>query len=342
MIYRRSKHDGTSPERNEFPNDEYSAVGRFSSIKFARIAYLWNRVGESWDNFFHSHTGENGCYLAGILRIAFSMLMFLFFGMLALDYELLFVPGDNPLIPVELGRDTIDQDTWSIFPYLPETGFCYWTVYGIIMIQTVLLGLGVLPRLQMTSVFFWIVMIRHIDNIIWNAEDTVIRIVTFLMIFWPLDRVTIYDKFGRTPNTTTKSWPMWPFRLVQIEMCLIFLSTVTSKFQGDDWTDGTALWYVVHQKDTYGLFLNPDCIFGYHGPLKVLTYATLALESIAPIMIWYSRRSCLVSLFLVVGFHLSLDLTMNLNAFHWIMLIGWMSFLVQPVKEETSTEKKKV
>jgi len=298
------------------------------------LLILLSRVLSSWEIFFHTRTDEYGCYLAGILRIAFSILLFLVFGILALDYELFFVPG-NPMIPVKLGRQTIDQDTWSMFPYLPETAFCYWTVYGIFMIQIILLGLGVLPRFQIACVFFWIVMIRHIDNIIWDAEDNVMRVIAFFMIFWPLDRVTIWDKFGRTSFTTTKSWPMWPFRLVQIEMCLIYLSTVISKFQGEEWTGGIALWYVVHLKDTYGMWLNPNWIFGYHGPLKVLTYATLVLESTTPIMMWISRRTRLVGLFLVTGFHLSLDLTMNLNAFHWIMIIGWMSFLVQPASNST-------
>jgi hypothetical protein len=189
-------------------------------------------------------------------------------------------------------------------------------------------------------------MVRHQDNVLWNAEDNVIRLVAFFMIFWPLDRVTIWDAMSSNEHQTsatkrTTSWPMWPFRLVQIEMCLIYFSTVSSKFQGEEWMTGIALWYVVHLDDLYGLFLNPSWVFGYHTPLKALTYATLVLESTTPLLMWYSRPTRLFGLFLVTGFHLSLDLSMNLNFFHWIMIVGWMSFLVQPesLTSSTTTDK---
>jgi hypothetical protein len=288
-------------------------------------------TGEVWDDFFHSRTDEYGCRVAGMLRIAFAVLLFCFFALLALDYELFFVPSSIVLVPVREGRGTIDPDTWTIFSHLPQTAVVYWTVYGIVVAQTILLGLGVLPRFQVASIFWWICMIRHHDNILWNAEDNVIRLVAFFMIFWPLDHVTIWDAMGNiSTKRKTTSWPMWPFRLVQIEMCLIYLSTVASKFQGEEWTSGIALWYVVHLNDLYGMLFNPSWLFGYHTPLKVLTYATLVLESTTPLLMWYSRPTRLFGLFLVTGFHLSLDLSMNLNFFHWIMIIGWMSFLVQP------------
>jgi hypothetical protein len=111
------------------------------------------------------------------------------------------------------------------------------------------------------------------------------------------------------------------------------------KFAGSDWRDGTAMYYVVHMEDHFGKLFHPDLLFGYMGALQFLTYKTLVLETLAPLLLWFdrTRNATLVSLFL---FHLGIDLSMNLEMFHWIMIVGWLSFLAQPfVWEDNSKEE---
>jgi hypothetical protein len=104
------------------------------------------------------------------------------------------------------------------------------------------------------------------------------------------------------------------------------------KFSGKDWLDGTAMYYVVHIDDHFGKLFSPDLLFGYMGSLKFLTYKTLLLETLAPITLWFdrTRNATLIVLFL---FHLGIDISMNLEMFHWIMIVGWLSFLAQPLLE---------
>lgn len=121
----------------------------------------------------------------------------------------------------------------------------------------------------------------------------------------------------------------WPFRLVQIQMCLIYFSTGGLKWGGKPWVDGYALYQVVHNDSLYGCWVNPDWMFGYTAPLKLLTHATMWQElGIIPLL-WFPQTRK-VAIFVVIMFHLSLDLTMSLNCFHWVMIIGWCSFLIQP------------
>ena len=56
------------------------------------------------------------------------------------------------------------------------------------------------------------------------------------------------------------------------------------------------------------------------------TWSVIAVELAVPIFIWFreTRRLCLAGLLL---FHLANEWTMNLFFFHWIMLVGWISFL---------------
>jgi hypothetical protein len=118
---------------------------------------------------------------------------------------------------------------------------------------------------------------------------------------------------------------------MQLEMCLIFFSTAGLKLSGKHWTEGNALHFVVQLDDLYGKFFNPDWLFGYNNSLKFLTYSTIVLEVLAPVLLWFERTR-IPTLVMVSLFHVGIDLSMNLNCFHWIMIVGWLSFSIQPSK----------
>jgi hypothetical protein len=70
----------------------------------------------------------------------------------------------------------------------------------------------------------------------------------------------------------------------------------------------------------------PRFLFEWMPLVRLYTWGTLVVEIGTPftLMIRELRRPTLVVLFL---FHLSLDLSMNLLVFHYVMLLGWSSFL---------------
>ncbi|CAB9516127.1 Vitamin K-dependent gamma-carboxylase [Seminavis robusta] len=290
-------------------------------------------TGQLWENFFHSRTGEAGCQWAGIIRIAYSIAALGNVILTGLDFKDFFLPSTSR-IPLKEGRLTIDQDTWSIFEFLPQTDTVYWVAYWLLFSHVVLLGLGIAPRFQAVFVFFWTCMFRHHNNIIWDDEDTIFKQLAFYLIFFPLDRYTVWTFFKRESKKEEEaSWPMWPFRLMQIQMCLVYLSTGLLKWKGNEWIDGSALWYVVHLDELYGNLFNPHWMFGYYSVLKFLTWQTLVSEVACPILVWFDRTRSF-ALIMIFLFHLGLDLSMNLNFFHWIMSVGWLSFYVQPEKSE--------
>ena len=52
----------------------------------------------------------------------------------------------------------------------------------------------------------------------------------------------------------------------------------------------------------------------------------LALEWILPVALWV-KRSRKIAVAVAIAFHLAIDWTMNLFLFHWIMILGLLSFL---------------
>ena len=57
-----------------------------------------------------------------------------------------------------------------------------------------------------------------------------------------------------------------------------------------------------------------------------MTWSVIAVELIAPWFLWF-RETRRWALLVIVLFHLSNEYSMFLFLFHWIMLVGWSTFL---------------
>ena len=278
----------------------------------------------AWESFFFSRADAR---VGGLLRITYAVVCLVNMGLLGLDLDLFY--SEAGLVPRDAGRAILDPDAWTVFSLLPASDAILWASYWTLMLQLVLLGLGLLPRLQAACVFVWLVSFQHSAIVLFDGEDTVFRLLAFFLIFLPLHRFTILEWLrGRPAEPAT--WPIWPFRLAQLQMCLIFVSTFMLKVSAREWWDGSAMYYVVHLDDLYGKLLNPGILFGYVLPLRLMTWGTLLFEATVPVTVWFSRTR-MTTLVLLAVFHLGMDLSMNLNLFHWIMLVGWASFLAQPL-----------
>ena len=255
-----------APSINDDDNDDNGAIGRRSSSS----SNSW------WDEFFHSNTGMEGCRIAGKLRVAYATLLFTNLWYTSLDLDFFFLPSHHGVLDLEtVGRKTLNSDyLWTIMTALPNTDTSWYVVWGLAMVQALLLGLGIgYPRLQACCVYFWLCQIHFTNGALWNGEDTVFRILGFLLIFFPLHyyniKEEVWDKMGsdakgrgeeRNGNDRKgeydgsddkhcesscfqnhHSWPMWPFRLMQIEMCIIYISTGVLKMSGKDWENGTVM-----------------------------------------------------------------------------------------------------
>ena len=89
------------------------------------------------------------------------------------------------------------------------------------------------------------------------------------------------------------------------------------------------MYRVVQNDSLYGGWFNPEILFGYRRPLMVITYASQLIELGAIVTLWF-QETRLPTMIVVWLFHFGIDASMNLNCFHWIMMVGWSSFLVQP------------
>jgi hypothetical protein len=162
-----------------------------------------------------------------------------------------------------------------------------------------------------------------------DAEDTLFRLLAFYLTLMPIGQrwsidAWLWKRLGKARKATRA--PLWPLRLLQIQMALVFWSAGLSKINGAAWLNGTALYYVARLDDYFGRFPLPSFLFAKTWLVAFMTWTVIVTELFVPVLIWFreTRRWALLA---VVALHLAMEYCMYLFLFNWIMLVGWLAFV---------------
>ena len=274
------------------------------------------KLGALWERFFFHPADLSMC---GVIRIGYSVLLLINVLVWAPDLERWF--GEQGALPFAVSRAVVDPDTITLFAWLPKTNAVLWICYSLLLAQIAALLVGWFARFQALCIFLWLTSFQHRNMLIWDAEDWLFRLLAFYLIFLPIGECYSLCRRSREPLT-----PVWPLRLVQIQITLIYISNVWEKLNGSEWLDGIAIYYVSRLNDAFGRFPVPGFLFQSLAAIQCMTWSVLIIECLIPIGLWIkeTRRA---ALFLAVGFHIATDYTMNLFLFHPIMLVGLLAFV---------------
>ena len=287
------------------------------------------RSKEKWNEFFYS---ELTLPTPDLLRIGYSFLLLINFLVLGLDLEMFFF--ESGLMPYEASRTLVEVDAWTLFSLLPKTDFSIHVGYCLIILHLTALLLGWKCRLNAIGAFIWMVSFQNRHNILFDGEDTVFRLLGFLLIFMPIGRRWALDK----KKNINSLGEIWSVRLLQIQITLIYFSTAVMKIRGEDWQNGLALHYIKGLDDLFGRFPVPDFLLNANGLGMYMTWAVLIFELALPFALW-KKNHRIYAITAGIIFHLSIDYAMNLFLFQWLMILGLISFIE---KEEWSWLQKKV
>jgi vitamin K-dependent gamma-carboxylase-like protein len=300
-------------------------------------------LARGWQAFFHAPCDARIC---AAIRIGYAAVILIHLAVLYPNLDLWFT--DAGVLPLEAAQQIGNPYVPSLLWHLPNTPTVTHVAFFAFVTHAVLLLVGLLPRANAICVFVWLLSFQARNPMIHDSQDTALRLLGFLLIFLPLGRcwsinawlIRLWKRRSEAANPhSANGYPLpkgqgldrfaaagWGLRLVQIEMVLIFLSTGLVKLGGDLWVNGTALYYVSRLDDVFGRFPVPAWAFDTPWVVALMTWAVIAVELLVPVLIWFreTRRLCLVGLLL---FHLANEWTMNVFLFHWIMLVGWISFL---------------
>jgi hypothetical protein len=241
-----------------------------------------------------------------VLRIGYALLLLINILTWAPNLERWF--GETGVLPLANARLIVDEDAPILLAYIP-----LWVAYGLLLANALLLLANFYPRIQAICVLIWLTQFHDRNIAIVDGEDTLFRLFAFYLALCP------------DPRRAPKAIP-WALRLFQLQIAVIYLSSAIEKTWGHDWTNGDALYYVARLDDWFGKLPVPAFVFDNLTVVKLLTWSVLALEWGLPIAL-FTRRTRRIAVAIGIAFHLSIDWTMNLFLFHWIMILGLLSFL---------------
>lgn len=113
------------------------------------------------------------------------------------------------------------------------------------------------------------------------------------------------------------------FRLIQIQIAVIYAYTGFEKLKGSTWWDGTALWNVF--ANTQMVVFDLSFMSSFPLVIALVTFSTLIFEIYWPMAVITGLRP--LWLFFGLGFHLGIGALMNLWAFSFVMLSTYFLFV---------------
>lgn len=281
-----------------------------------------NRAVNAWDRFWFAPEATS---TLAIFRIAFGAVVLVWTLTLTHDaYD--FFSSDGLLAqPLDFG-DFGQRGIWSVL-------FVFESKAAVALLMTLLAGaaaclmIGYRTRIAAIIVFVGIVSLEQRTLFVFNAGDGLLKIMAFWLMLAPSEASLSVDRL-RTARERFWEFPArapWALRMLQIQLSVIYVSTVWAKVRGITWDNGTAVSYALRLEDLTRLPV-PLAIADSELISNFLTFGTLAVELALGVLVW-NRKARPWVLLLGVGMHLSIEYSLRVGFFSFAMLTLYLVFV---------------
>lgn len=292
------------------------------------MSHIRHSITRRLDHFLFESASPHTCV---VLRIAFATLLLVYLGVWSADAAYWF--SDEGVLTTATAGQLVPAPFWSLFNWVPATPAVVTIALAILILQSVCLLAGLASRFQAACLFVGLVSFQNRNPVIGDAEDTMLRIAIFCLIFMPLDYRWSLGRWmaGRPAyDASLARSRAWGLRLLQFHLSLLYLSAAACKWFGSTWRDGSALYYVYQMEDLFGRGPLPMWLMQEELAIRLSTWAVLAVESLLPVALWF-RPTRTLAVAAGIALHLSLEYAMHLHLFQWIMMASLLAFLPKPM-----------
>ncbi|MBG6181399.1 hypothetical protein IWX62_002614 [Arthrobacter sp. CAN_A1] len=219
-----------------------------------------------------------------------------------------------------------NEDAWSIFDLASTTsGFDVFYVFFVAVAILTMLGIGGKPILVLQYIGTWSLFSQN--SLLGDGGDNLMYICgIFLLLTRCFDRFTVLPREpSRRYRFRTRWIPSWlsmlthntGVLLIAMQVCIVYFIAGSFKMQGEMWTSGTALYYVLRNPEYH--LPGIEFLFYFAFPSVVATYVTVISQVFFPLLILF-QRTRLAAVILMMMFHLGIAVIMGLTSFGLIML----------------------
>ena len=239
-----------------------------------------------WQEFWF---GEVDLLPICVFRAALGTCLFFFVASRTGDLELFYT--DRGFIPTSYAASvTFLSYQKSIFHYFDNLAFvtvCHYTL----LVFLAMLALGLFTRVSSVASYLLCLMFVNRNPAVQYGVDFISMFYLFYLMFCDAGARFSMDAWLKGRHRTAQLAPSVSgvatsiaFRLMQIQLCIIYFYSGTAKLKGTRWWNGSAIWDVFTME---GL-VRFDMSFLAYFPhlLVVFCYLTLLWEIYFPVLIW--------------------------------------------------------
>ncbi|NEE02763.1 HTTM domain-containing protein [Phytoactinopolyspora halotolerans] len=240
---------------------------------------------------------------AAFFRIAFGIAM--------LVNVLLYLPT----LVHEYYVDTSFHFSYAWFDFIkPLPGFGIHAVYVVQGLLAILIALGLWYRRAVAGFFVLHTYVVLIDSTYFQNHEYLISLVSFLMIFMPLERRWSLDAWRR-PDLASSTIPAWVVWLIRFQFGIVYFYGGVAKLNSD-WLQGEPLRMWLHARTDIPI-IGP--LFEHEPIVLFMTYGSLIFD-LAITFLLLHRRTQVPAFLVACCFHLLNVRLFGLFVFPWLMI----------------------
>lgn len=261
----------------------------------------------------------------GLYRIIFGIIVIYTFLLWAKDIGIFF--SDAGILRANTLFAVMNRDYHTIFRWITSPlGVKLALVFLFLIAFSFTIGFK--TRLSSILLFILVTSFHERNNLVLNSADTVMRCMLFFFMFAPAGKSFSIDSLlARLKLSDNQSYdsfaPLWPQRMMQLQVATIYFITAYAKSRGHLWHGGEAMYYVwglvnlhvhgVEQLMNFPLFYS------------TMTFITLFAELTLPYLLWF-KSSRPYAVLLGIGLHLWIMFFMTIPVFSILMISTYLVF----------------
>jgi uncharacterized membrane protein YphA (DoxX/SURF4 family) len=277
-----------------------------------------SRAAEAWERFWFRDAETS---TLALLRIAFGVVVFAWTISLAPGLYSFF--ADDGILP---GYPDGGTGAWGLLQ-IDSSAAAVTVLYLLLLVASLCLLVGFKTRLAAVIVFVCLVSFARRDPWVLNSGDLLVVVLSFYLMLAPSGEALSVDRWlgARSRFWEFPRRSLWPLRLVQVQVSLLYFFAVWAKLRGDTWNDGTAVSYAFRLEDLER-FPVPGFVTDSVVLSNFLTYGTLGVELALAILVWNGKLRPWV-LLLGVALHLGIDYAVRVGFFSYAALVAYIAFI---------------
>ncbi|MCA9173480.1 MAG: hypothetical protein KDB14_03255 [Planctomycetales bacterium] len=289
------------------------------------VASWWGHCEDQWHRFWFTPAEP---HTLALMRLLAGGMLFYTHLVWALDLRAFF--GPDAWLPTETGA------AWSRFSWTPM-----WHIRSMPLLWMVhLAGMAVIGmaavgwHTRVTSKLAWLVALAYVHRqhgALFGLDQVNVMMAMYLAIGAGGDAYSVDRWLARRrgePAPPPRVSTNIAVRLLQLQLCVIYLFGGIGKAQGPSWWQGTAVWMAAASYEYQSL----DMTWLVHYPMLVATlcHITTLWEAFYCALVWpLATRP--IALLLAVAVHGGIAMYLGMITFGIAMIIANMAFLPAPL-----------